>query len=345
MNGKSAGRVASVFTALILGLSGIGPAGAAEDDEWSLVVTPQVWFTHIPDNGFAPPPAPINFRFNPHLVTIASQPTQALVPQWGAQVAAQKGPWTLGVAAQYVSFETRNDINAAVPLFAPGLSIRPGQTIVQEFVNTDRFDFDLSLSYFLPDVVKDMLDINAGLGFKFIYASASRNFNNGIAFTDPLGQVRPTQGYFYLQDCPRVFQFAALFTGGTSCQFRDRVSVDDFYYGLTIPLSFGFRPFSNKRWVLPINVSPFIGAETRDDHDVVYAAKSIAGNPNVNPTLQVQKLDGTTFAYGATADVGARYVFDNGVALYGGFRVQFFEGFQQYLAWGPVINMSVRFGK
>jgi hypothetical protein len=48
---------------------------------------------------------------------------------------------------------------------------------------------------------------------------------------------------------------------------------------------------------------------------------------------RIVRLDGATFAVGATADAGVRYVFDNGLAIYGGFRVQFIDGHQQYLAW------------
>jgi hypothetical protein len=340
---RCAGRLSVTgFAAAILVLALFAPA-RAQDDGWSIIFTPQVWFSHITNNGFAAPPPPIlpgGFGPNPHQFTVTSQPANALDPQWGAQLALQKNRWTFGVAAQYVSFETRNDIstNGAVtqaaifgvtlPFPLNNINTVPGQQIVQERVDSDRFDFDLALTYFLPDVAKDVLDVNAGLGFKFIYASATRQFFNGI---DPQAGVSLGEQYLYAQ-CSNDDLL--------NCRTVQKVPVDDFYYGATFPLSFSFYPTADKKWIIPFNVSPFLGAETRDDHNVVYAVQS--GGPT---GFTAKRLDGTTFAYGATADVGLRYVFDNGVALYGGFRVQFIEGHEQYLAWGPLLNMSVRFGK
>ena len=98
----------------------------------------------------------------------------------GLQFAAQKDRFTLAAAFQYVTFETRNDLTFNVPTLclnniAGGGCINPGDRWAQEFIDTTRMDFDLSGSYFFPDVIKDWLDLSAGLGFKFIYASASRD--------------------------------------------------------------------------------------------------------------------------------------------------------------------------
>jgi hypothetical protein len=208
--------------------------------------------------------------------------------------------------------------------------------VSQEFIDTDRFDFDLSLSYFLPDVVKDRLDTNIGLGFKFIYANGQRNFANGFPSpqlgTPPFGFL-----YFVCNENTNIISVATLASG--ACRLEDQVSQQSYLYAMTIPLSFNVHLTPDKKLYLPFNVSPLVGAETRNDYGVVYSTKTIANQ------LVIQREDGTAFAYGVTADVGARYVFDNGIALYGGFRVQFIEGHNQYLAWGPIVNMSVRFGK
>src|SRR5262249_27082913 len=94
---------------------------------------------------------------------------------------------------QYVTFETRNTLRYSpsngesltipicpvdpfAPCYAP--TIQPGQTWAQEFVDMTRMDIDLSASYFFPDIVKDPVDASLGVGFKFIYASASRQYGN-----------------------------------------------------------------------------------------------------------------------------------------------------------------------
>lgn len=327
---------------------------SAEEEGWSVIFTPQVFFSHITDNGFASSvPLGSLTGGNPHLVTVNSQPTAGIDPQWGGQLAVQRGNWTVGAAFQYVSFTTRNDVMSApntslfigqqgpIPPCGPFgtcfLPLPPGSTIVQEFVDTDRFDFELSLTYFLPDVVKGVLDINAGLGAKFIYATASRSFSNGVSAN---GLFPIEFGYNVCTGVNRV-AFLPGTTTAINCQNRNRVSEDDLMYGATFPVSLNFHLSQDKKWFLPVNVSPFLGAETRNDRNVVYATQ-----PTTDPDVfNIVRQDGTVFAYGATADAGVRYLFDNGVALYGGFRVQFYEGHNQFLAWGPVVNMSVRFGK
>jgi hypothetical protein len=318
------------------------PASGQDDSSWSFLLTPQVWFSHIPKNGFAAAPTvnPIAGAAVTSMVTaVASSPTAALDPQWGGQLAAQRSLWSLAVGVQYVSFGTRNDIEATQAFELPlangsALLVPQGATIVQEFVTTDRFDLDLAVSRFFRDVVEDRLDVNVGLGFKFIYASASRSFANSIS--TPTGPLPVT----YFQCTGTTFNFGQP-SMNTNCRSRTRVAEDDYLYGLTIPVSFNIHLSEDRKWFAPINLSPFFGAENRNDHDVVYQTTPTS-TPGVD---RIVRLDGTTFAVGATADAGIRYMFDNGLALYGGFRVQFMNGHQQYLAWGPIVNMSVRFGQ
>src|SRR5262249_23798439 len=126
-----------------------------------------------------------------------------------------------------------------------------------------------------------------------------------------------------------------------SCHKKQTVSENDIFYGVTFPANLNFYPFDTHKVTVPINLSPFIGAETRNDHDVVYGATCKPGESL--STCFPERLDGTTFAIGVTSDTGIRYFFDNGLALYAGFRMQFIKGFQPYLAWGPIFNVSYRF--
>lgn len=354
----SRARLRHLLLVLSLGMiatwGGAGVALAQEEPEgWSVVFTPQVWFSHIANNGFAGNTVGIATLFGgppseqgSPLFLIDSQPTSFFDPQWGGQLALQKGRWTLAAAAQYVSFTTRNDVIARQNetfLFAGSVlgQVPAGGLVAQEFVDTDRFDFDLSASYFFSDVVKDVLDINAGLGFKFIYSSATRNYANGAPLTNfaapgfpPVPSPFPTPFTYFV--CPGSELIEA------QCATRSRVSEDDYIYAAMFPISFNFHLTKDKKWFLPLNVSALLGAETRYDHNVVYSVK-----PSTVPGSlgQVNRLDGTHLAYGVTADAGVRYTFDNGIALYGGFRVQAIQGFDYYFAWGPLVNMSVRFGK
>jgi len=91
----------------------------------------------------------------------------------------------------------------------------------------------------------------------------------------------------------------------------------------------------DKKLLLPFNVTPFLGAETRDDEGVAYEVQS-SGAP--------RRIDGTTLAYGVTSDLNLRYIFDNGISPYVGFRVQYIKGHEQFLAWGPLAGVSFRFG-
>jgi hypothetical protein len=59
---------------------------------------------------------------------------------------------------------------------------------------------------------------------------------------------------------------------------------------------------------------------------------------------RVNRLDGTTLAYGVTADATLRWILSDTLSVYGGMRVQYIKGHEQFLAYGPLIGMSVRFG-
>jgi hypothetical protein len=163
----------------------------------------------FPKNGFAAAPTvnPIAGAAVTGMVTaVVSSPTAAIDPQWGAQLTAQRSLWSWAVGVQYVSFGTRNDINAtqsfALPLAdGSALTVPRGTTIAQELVNTERFDLDVSVSRFFRDVIEDRLDVNVGLGFKFIYASASRSFDNSIS--TPTGPLPVT--YFQCTGSPFNF--------------------------------------------------------------------------------------------------------------------------------------------
>jgi hypothetical protein len=108
-----------------------------------------------------------------------------------------------------------------------------------------------------------------------------------------------------------------------------------------IPVNLSFRMNDDSRLFAVANFIPFIGVDNRDDHNVVYQTRPTA-TPGAD---RIVRLDGSTFAVGATADAGLRYLFGNRVALFGGMRVQVIEGHQQYLAWGPLFNMSIRVGR
>src|SRR5262245_11228837 len=98
--------------------AGLAVPGAvwAQADEWSFLVTPQLWYTHIAKNGFAAP----SFGSANTVITNSSgqitdanpfgaknsQPVDWGYPQWGIQLAAQKGRLTLAGAFQRVDFET-----------------------------------------------------------------------------------------------------------------------------------------------------------------------------------------------------------------------------------------------
>lgn len=338
------------------------PAAGAEAQEWSFVFTPQLWFENVRNSGFA---AAANaggseFAFGgtrstyavvptKYLKTDGSQPTSELFPQWGGQFAAQYGRWTFGVAGQFLHYETTQEffiqdqsialcgvppVGASCPgpsssnTFANNLL---GHKLFTEKTSTDRVDTDVTATYFFPDVIKDVLDVTTGLGFKWIRASGQRTLiNNGAHVNVGGGSGVPSFSYI-LKSCGNVESFAAGINGnglGTftrdpgNCE-RTQASYLDQFYGMTIPTTVNVHATQDNKWLIPVTVSPFIGYEVRVD-EVTGAANS--------------------FAYGGTFDVGVRYVFDNGIAIYGGWRGQVFTGNDLFFSQGPVFNMTVRFG-
>ena len=323
---------------LLTMLIGLGWAGSVRAEDWSIVFTPQIWASHIAKNGFVSG-APNTSFFTDALATIPgrnagqsetdSSPKDTFNPQFGGQLALQWGRWTLATSAQYVHFKTENDITATkagdfcfnlVAACSGVVTLPVGARLFKEELTTDRVDFDLALSYFFPDVIKDTLDVSAGLGVKLIYASADREIVQSAV---------PQPGPSYCT--------------GTNCLSTDpsirgdkaKVSSKDYIYGATLPLSFVVQLTRDKKLLLPLNVTPFLGADHRDDQGVAYEVQS-SGAP--------RRIDGTTLAYGVTSDLNLRYIFDNGISPYVGFRVQYIKGHEQFLAWGPLAGVSFRFG-
>lgn len=322
----------AAYLAVTLVLSLLTVTGAeAQEDTWSFVFTPQVWFENVRNNGFGPAATTLGgstFQvaiggstvfargtFSPETFTTGStEPTSMFFPQWGGQFAAQHGRWTFGVGAQYVSFETVTDFYYNGATFGCALGPAPsqqgtcssplvGSRLATEIVRTDRVDVDLTASYFFPDVIKDTLDVSAGLGIKWIRASGHRTLS-----------VAPGD---IITSAP-VYQFA------DGSQRSNKASFLDNLYGVTIPTSLNFQLSRDGNWLLPLTVTPFIGHESRSDQ--------------VNG-------DKSSFAYGGTFDLGIRYVFANGVGVYGGWRGQVIQGNDLFFAQGPLFNVSVRFGK
>jgi hypothetical protein len=330
--------------------SGI-PAAVPSGDEWSFVITPQAWISHIVKNGFSADNAGLNLilQCGPSgegCFKVSSQPNDALDPQWGLQFAAQKGRLSLAASFQYVTFETRNDITydpadglpravdartGSGPLDFQTVTINPGDQFAQEFVNTTRIDFDLSASYFFADVVKDRLDLSVGGGFKFIYASSSRQYGNLSPTAATFNSfVLPAPGLYLVchqDDC-------------SDATFRQRVHEYSYIYGATIPMSAVLRLTNDAKWLLPLSLTPLIGAELRQDQDVVY---EFVNQPCLTDCV-VKRNTGPKFTFGFTADATVRWLINETFSTYAGMRVQFIEGFNQYLAYGALVGMSVRFG-
>jgi hypothetical protein len=343
-------------------------AGAEAQDKWSFVFTPQVWFENVRNSGFAPATSAGGADFTntaTHqtvfvvvptntLKTDGSDPTSTLFPQWGGQFAAQYGRWTFGAAGQYLHYETTQDffaqpqsigvcgvgaLNCTPSGTIPFASSLFGVKLFTEKVSTDRVDTDLTTTYFFPDVMKDVLDVTTGLGFKWIRASGQRTLiNNGAKAVIGAGNGVPSFNYI-LKSCGNQEKFAATInnnnpnnTGVTTndlgfldpgnCQ-RSQASFLDQFYGATIPTTFNLHPTRDSKWLIPITTTPFLGYEQRVDQ-VLGAANS--------------------FAYGGTFDIGVRYVFDNGIAIYGGWRGQVFKGNNLFFSQGPLFNISVALG-
>lgn len=334
-----------VFAILLVGPVATHTPAWAQADGWTYVFTPQLWTSHIAKNGFVATSTLPAFSVNQNVFRADPNPADPLDPQWGFQLAAQKGRWTLGVAFQYVDFETLNDITFRPPdgvRQGPGGGppfITNGERAATESVQTTRADLDLAASYFFPDVVKDRLDLSLGGGVKFIYAQASRQFENvhptGARLVSNRAGSQERPGGLYaickLDDCSDQ-------RAGFPVT-KDHVNTDSFIAAVTIPMAGTFH-LANK-WLASLSVSPLAGIESRDDHDVVYRYK---GNSFVPGAIKVVRLDGTTRAFGGTSDVTLRYLLSDTVSLYAAARAQYINGHAEYLAWGPMIGMSVRFG-
>lgn len=347
----------SFLVALIAG--GPGMTSAQESSEWSFVLTPQIWLSHISNNGFATSATSATFGIFVQApagsstdlkLRSESDPASPVDAQWGLQFAGQKGPWTVAGSMQYAGFTTNNDyfLTSRV-LFLNQLSpnqflignFPSGTNFIQEKVETDRYDFDLATSYFFPGVVSDMVDVSVGIGSKFIYAVADRKIRGSQSLQlnqcgATLASCQPVQPV----PIPKLY-LTCKEDDCSDAKGESTVKSRSYMYGITFPTSTAFHLSQDKKWLLPLNVTPFIGAETRDDNDVVYATRPDASAPH---GVTVKRLDGTTFAYGVTADALVRYVSDIGLSAYLGMRVQYLEGHDKFLAWGPLVGLSLRFG-
>jgi len=203
-------------------------------------------------------------------------------------------------------------------------------------------DMDLAASYLFPDVVKDWLDFSLGGGVKVIYASASREFGNLSPLATQVaalgtvpGNPVPGSGLYLLCGNSSYVPLPNKPQVQTCGAFRDRVKTFDWFYGATIPTSVTLHPTNDGKWLVPFSITPFFGAENRDDRGVVY---------KINENGRATRIDGTTFAIGVTSDLTVRYLINESFSVYTGMRVQFLEGHEKYLAYGPLVGMSVRFG-
>jgi len=336
----------------IVGLGAQAPAWAQDSSEWSFVLTPQVWMSHIAKNGFAAPANSAvvgggavltsNNEFVHSPFPSESRPRNDVNPQWGLQFAAQKGRLTLAGAFQLVDFETFNDItyvhsqNLSL-CFTPNDCVASGQRWAREVVDTTRVDMDVAASYFFPDVGRDWLDASVGVGFKFIYASAERRHTNLSPAAAVLNTVErgPLQTAGLYTSCPDPC---------SPPTFRRQVKEKSYIYGLTVPLKATMHLTKDATWLLPLSISPMIGGETRDDYGVVYSQVLPRTLSELRPPVPVNRLDGTTFAYGATADASVRWIITETLSAYAGMRVQYIKGHETYLAYGPLLGMSFRFG-
>lgn len=335
---------------LLLTVAGV----EAQEDKWSFIFTPQVWFENVRNNGFAASnnaggsnggrPTFLQIVPSSALDSTGADPTSTFFPQWGGQFAAQYGRWTFGVAAQYLSFETSNTFTTTSASFpcSPGfpvciagtpISFIPslqGDKLYTEIINTDRTDVDVTATYFFPDVIKDLLDVTTGLGFKWIRASGHRTISDvntgvlGANSSNPFLSGTPTT--YILKSCGNLNSFVSTYNKTINAPdgcLTNRASFLDQYYGATIPTTLNFHPTRDGKWLLPLTMTPFLGSEGSSDQVLGWQS---------------------SFAYGGTFDLGVRYVFENGVAVYGGWRGQAIQGINLFFAQGPVFNMSVRFG-
>ncbi|HEV2054064.1 MAG TPA: hypothetical protein VGV06_02700, partial [Methylomirabilota bacterium] len=305
----------TVLLFLAPGLLLLTVAGVEAQDKWSFVFTPQVWFENVRNNGFAASNNASGLSSNTFLQVVPStaldstgaDPTSYFFPQWGGQFAAQRGPWTFGVAAQYLSFETSNTFTTTSatfpcspgnPFCTPGSQIAftppfRGDKLYTEIINTDRTDVDVTATYFFPDVIKDLLDVTTGLGFKWIRASGHRtlsNVNTGILGANPTFTFSAFPAQYFRKSCGNLNSYLSTFNRTFNAPddcLTNRASFLDQYYGATIPTTLNFHLTPDGKWLLPLTMTPFLGSEGSSDQVLGWQ---------------------TSFAYGGTFDVGVRYV-------------------------------------
>ena len=314
--------------------------GPVDAEEVRFVFTPQIWFSNIPSNGFA---GKTNIGNSPtgvcpssdqiflnsldlcgtpgtDIVSSNGKPTSLIFPQWGGQLAIQYGQYTLGIAAQFVSMEHTSrikfskdahlnfpfDCGSDAACNEEGSGFFRGAPIADETVRTDRTDVDLTLTYFIPDVIKDVIDVSAGGGLKWIRASGHRT----------LSDIRLAGSSDDLLGFPPDY----VLKNGS---LRNKASFLENVYAITVPLTVNYHLNQKKTLFLPLTVTPMFGYGERTDE--------VTGFDNA-------------FVKGGTGDVGLRYVFSNGVAIYAGYRGQIIQSIDRYVAHGPMINMSVPFG-
>jgi len=330
-------RVIAIVVAMSVGAT-ISAAADEDVGEWSFVVTPQLWLTHVAKNGFV---APTNNVLGGHFATDSeanpiqddfhsnSEPTHSLNQQWGVQLAAQKGRWTFALAYQFVDFGTQTDvIFEGPPTHYINQDLEPGDVIAREVIDTSRHDVDLATTYLFPDVIPMRLDAALGAGIKLIYTDAARQHTN----LSPAAELISSDlGGLYQVcrngDCARA-------------TFQYHVKSTSWMYGFTVPMSVVFHLTDDSTWLVPVNVSPFIGAQSRDDNDVAYNYKYRADGFFDG----VKREDGTSFAYGVTSDVTLRWMFTDTFSAYLGMRVQYMKADgEPYLAYGPLIGISARY--
>ena len=338
-------RLTMVFAILVVSsLAAQAPAWAQAADGWSFLITPQLWISHIPDNGLTAPPASSILGAAPGFFNVDTKHSDGVSPQWGLQAAAQKGRWTLSGAFQYVNFETesnatltRNDLIACIPIFSCTDVLPKGLSFTKERVNTTRMDVDFAATYFVPDVLTNWLDLSVGGGFKLIYATASRQFEPAVLTFFDLTFSRPPS---FQTPFPVVYfvchKDVAPGFAGSDCVRKTRVKTTDYFYGGTVPISLITHLTRDAKWLFPFSVTPFLGVENRDDQDVAYKLTADG--------RRIRRLDGTTFAYGGTVDATLRWLINDTLSAYAGMRVQYLKGHEEFLAYGPLMGMSVRFG-
>lgn len=310
-----------------------------EEEGWRFIITPQIWGSRIEKNGFAAAGSVPGFVIQDEFGTVVNDDpfrvsdgnaVDALDVQWGVQIAAVKGRWSIGASFQTVDFETKSVARVDTrPLAAaangPDLFTN-GEIVGNEFVNTTRYDFDIAASYLFPDVIDNRLDVSLGLGGKLMYASGVRHYSNIDDKLTRLFQDLNGTASEYFTNC----------SNSTGCTGESRVSTSSWTYGAVIPIATVLHLDDDSTWIMPFGVAPFLGASTRDDNGVVFKTRSDGS---------IDKEDGTSFAWGGTSDLTLRHRLADNLWAYAGMRVQYLDmgDDQEFFAWGPLAGISASF--